>query len=69
MARSKTLMLQKVRVRRGGVPPAAVELFFSYLLQNTREGFFSDPIHGGNKDMVGWKLINFPGARRFYGLG
>lgn len=38
-------------------------LFFSYLLQNTREGFFSDPIHGGNKDMVGWKLINFPGAR------
>ena len=38
-------------------------LFFSYLLQNTREGFFSDPIHGGNKDMVGWTLINFPGAR------
>ncbi|HGW0996900.1 TPA: gluconate 2-dehydrogenase subunit 3 family protein [Raoultella planticola] len=38
-------------------------LFFSYLLQNTREGFFSDPIHGGNKGMVGWTLINFPGAR------
>lgn len=37
-------------------------LFFSYLLQNTREGFFSDPIHGGNKGMVGWTLINFPGA-------
>ncbi|KHE02793.1 gluconate 2-dehydrogenase subunit 3 family protein [Pantoea sp. BS_4] len=41
--------------------PASV--FFSYLLQNTREGFFSDPIHGGNQGMVGWKLINFPGAR------
>lgn len=38
-------------------------LFFSYLLQNTREGFFSDPIHGDNKGMVGWTLINFPGAR------
>ena len=38
-------------------------LFFSYLLQNTREGFFSDPIDGGNKGMVGWTLINFPGAR------
>ncbi|ALQ46402.1 Gluconate 2-dehydrogenase [Raoultella ornithinolytica] len=38
-------------------------LFFSYLLQNTREGFFSDPIHGGNKGMAGWTLINFPGAR------
>ncbi len=37
--------------------------FFSMLWGNTKEGFFSDPIHGGNKDMVGWKLINFPGAR------
>lgn len=37
--------------------------FFSVLLQNTREGFFSDPIHGGNQGLVGWKLIGFPGAR------
>jgi len=39
------------------------KVFFSFLLQNTREGFFSDPIHGGNYQMVGWKLIGFPGAR------
>ncbi|CAK9886330.1 MAG: Gluconate 2-dehydrogenase subunit 3 [Candidatus Erwinia impunctatus] len=39
------------------------KVFFSFLLQNTREGFFSDPIHGGNQHLVGWKLINFPGAR------
>ncbi|AXI02650.1 gluconate 2-dehydrogenase subunit 3 family protein [Aquirhabdus parva] len=37
--------------------------FFSFLLQNTREGFFSDPVHGGNKGLVGWTLIGFPGAR------
>ena len=37
--------------------------FFSTLWGTTKEGFFSDPIHGGNKDMVGWKLIGFPGAR------
>lgn len=37
--------------------------FFSMLWTNTKEGFFSDPMHGGNKDMVGWKLIGFPGAR------
>ena len=36
------------------------------LLQNTIEGFFSDPIYGGNRDMVGWKLIGFPGARYDY---
>ncbi len=40
--------------------------FFSMLLNNTREGFLSDPIYGGNKGMVGWKLIGFPGARADY---
>lgn len=39
------------------------KVFFAALLQNAREGFFSDPLHGGNRDMVGWKLIGFPGAR------
>ena len=37
--------------------------FFSQLLQNVREGLFADPIYGGNRDMAGWKLIGFPGAR------
>ncbi len=37
--------------------------FFAMLLQNTREGFFSDPLHGGNQGLVGWTLIGFPGAR------
>jgi len=32
------------------------------LLDGAVEGFFSDPVHGGNRDMVGWKLIGFPGA-------
>ncbi|MCE4054610.1 gluconate 2-dehydrogenase subunit 3 family protein [Pseudomonas sp. Au-Pse12] len=39
------------------------KLFFNLLLQNSKEGFFSDPIHGGNKGLVGWTLIGFPGAR------
>lgn len=38
-------------------------VFFAALLQNTREGFFSDPVHGGNQRLTGWKLIGFPGAR------
>ena len=32
------------------------------LLQWTMAGFFCDPVQGGNRDMVGWKLIGFPGA-------
>jgi gluconate 2-dehydrogenase gamma chain len=40
--------------------------FFEAILQNTTEGFFADPIYGGNRDMAGWKLIGFPGARYDY---
>ena len=40
--------------------------FFELLLQNTKEGFFADPVYGGNRDMAGWKMIGFPGARYDY---
>ena len=38
-------------------------VFFSLLRQNTIEGMFSDPAHGGNIDLLGWQLIGFPGPR------
>ena len=38
-------------------------VFFALLRQNTIEGMFCDPLHGGNTDMVGWQLIGFPGPR------
>jgi hypothetical protein len=34
---------------------------FAMLLQNAKEGYLSDPIYGGNKDMGAWKMIGFPG--------
>lgn len=37
--------------------------FFALLLRNTREGYFADPMYGGNRDMAAWKFIGFPGAR------
>lgn len=40
--------------------------FFNLVLQNTMEGFFADPIYGGNKDMAGWRFIGFPGTRYDY---
>ena len=46
-----------------GVPS---KVFFSSLWQMTQEGFFSDPVYGGNKDMVSWKMIGFPGAYGSY---
>jgi gluconate 2-dehydrogenase gamma chain len=41
-------------------------MFFETILANTIEGFFADPIYGGNRDMAGWRLIGFPGARYDY---
>ncbi len=40
--------------------------FFELLLQNTMEGYLADPLYGGNRDMAGWKLLGFPGARYDY---
>ncbi|WPZ32216.1 gluconate 2-dehydrogenase subunit 3 family protein [Thalassobaculum sp. OXR-137] len=40
--------------------------FFDTLWQNTLEGFFGDPVYGGNRDMQGWRMIGFPGARYDY---
>ena len=41
-------------------------LFFELLRTHTIEGMFCDPMHGGNADMVGWRLIGFPGPRMSY---
>ena len=40
--------------------------FFGQVLTNTMEGYFADPVYGGNKDMAGWKLVGFAGARYDY---
>jgi gluconate 2-dehydrogenase gamma chain len=46
-----------------GVPS---KIFFDSLLEMTIEGFFSDPVYGGNQNMVSWKMIGFPGAYATY---
>jgi gluconate 2-dehydrogenase gamma chain len=45
-------------------PPS--KAFFELLLQNTIEGFFADPLYGGNRDKAGWKLVGFPGVAAYY---
>ena len=42
------------------------KVFFEMLLQNTVEGFFADPLYGGNRDKAGWKLVGFPGVAAYY---
>jgi gluconate 2-dehydrogenase gamma chain len=42
------------------------QTFFNALLQMTMEGFFADPIYGGNRDMAAWKMIGYPGLPATY---
>ncbi len=34
--------------------------------EHTVEGYFCDPVYGGNRDAVGWRLVGFPGAQWGY---
>jgi gluconate 2-dehydrogenase gamma chain len=45
---------------------ALLPTLFSVVREHTLEGMFADPAYGGNHNMVGWRLIGFPGARWSY---
>lgn len=53
----------------GGLPTANVPVsddaigFFDMLVLHTRQGFYADPVYGGNRDRVGWRVIGFDGPR------
>lgn len=56
-----------------GLESGSVELegvdgkqFFQLVIKDVQQGFFSDPIYGGNRNMCAWKMIGFPGARYDY---
>ncbi|WP_422750544.1 gluconate 2-dehydrogenase subunit 3 family protein [Micromonospora sp. WMMD1219] len=37
--------------------------FFPALCLHTKQGFYCDPVYGGNKDHIGWKVIGFVGPK------
>ena len=62
--------LERARTQLYGAPvdvalqQTSVEIdlgFVSLLALHTRQGFYADPIYGGNRDRVGWDVIGFPG--------
>ncbi len=48
------------------LPSVPATVFFETLLANTVEGYFADPAYGGNRDMVSWRMVGFPGAYAQY---
>jgi gluconate 2-dehydrogenase gamma chain len=55
--------LEKSEIKLDGVDGQS---FFELLIKDVQEGFFADPIYGGNRDMCAWRMIGFPGARYDY---
>ena len=35
-------------------------VFFELILNHTRQGFYGDPRHGGNRNMASWKMLRLP---------
>lgn len=56
------------KLSEGEVPLKGVAsaYFFSLLRSATLEGVYSDPLYGGNHNMEGWKMKNFPGHQMSY---
>lgn len=42
------------------------QLFFNLLRQMTIEGAYADPLYGGNRNMQGWVMREYPGPRPAY---
>jgi gluconate 2-dehydrogenase gamma chain len=39
---------------------------FAVVREHTIEGLFCDPVYGGNRGAVGWRLVGFPGVHWGY---
>ena len=44
-----------------GIELALLHSMFAVIREHTVEGYFCDPIYGGNRGAVGWRLVGFPG--------
>lgn len=50
--------VQQVEVLR--VAEEKARPFFDLLVNHTRQGFYGDPRHGGNRHMASWKMLGLP---------
>lgn len=44
----------------------SAQTFFNMLRQGTLEGAYSDPLYGGNRNMDGWRMREYPGPQSSY---
>lgn len=59
-------VLQEMEQGKAPLDGVDAREFFNLLLATTMQGFFSDPIYGGNRDKAAWKMVGFPGVIAIY---
>jgi gluconate 2-dehydrogenase gamma chain len=59
-------MMMELDAGKIALPNVPTGTFFGLLLQLTVEGYFADPMYGGNAEKGAWKMIGFPGANAMY---
>lgn len=48
------------------LPSVPTRTFFNTLFQLAMDGFFADPIYGGNRGKASWKMLGYPGVGEMY---
>ena len=59
---TQTSLLERLEQDQSPITPGLNGAeFFQLVRKHTLEGFFGDPKYGGNRDSVGWKILEFEG--------
>ena len=59
-------MLKDMDANKAQFDGFGAKSFLEALYQSAMEGFFADPIHGGNRGKASWKMIGYPGLPATY---
>jgi gluconate 2-dehydrogenase gamma chain len=59
-------VLQDFETDEAKLTTISASAFFTMLRAATLEGIYADPLYGGNKNMNGWRMKNFPGNQMVY---
>ena len=62
----RVAVLTQLEKREIQLPTVPTGIFFSLLYELTMQGYFADPLHGGNKGKASWQMIGFPGIGAMY---
>ena len=65
-AATRAAVLTEVEQGKAQLAHVPGPVWFNQFLALTMEGYFGDPMYGGNKDKAVWKMIGFPGVPAMY---